>query len=210
MTSLGARHTTSSSPTTPTRSTPSYPASTTHWRFPHVNLPRQALADAGVIGDLDPATSTRRRRCSSSSPTRTPSRGPPYRYATGPAASRANCEACEAAHASRARQPRTAAGSSPTTCAATFCRRPSQPNPVDDDRNLVLLRRDLHKLFDGWRFAIVPKRQPTDAETPGVEGWELNAKRRSEGYDVDYGRPSDLQDGHSDVPVRKRRRLTDG
>ncbi|EAQ90141.1 hypothetical protein CHGG_06760 [Chaetomium globosum CBS 148.51] len=43
-----------------------------------------------------------------------------------------------------------------------YCRLPMRRDPVDDDRNLILLRRDLHLLFDQRHFTILPKRNPGD------------------------------------------------
>lgn len=44
-----------------------------------------------------------------------------------------------------------------------YCRLPRSRNPVDDDRNLILLRRDLHWLFDQRHSALLPKRSPADS-----------------------------------------------
>jgi len=38
-----------------------------------------------------------------------------------------------------------------------YCRLPYVDQPINDDRNLLLLRRDLHHLFDQRRFAFVAK-----------------------------------------------------
>ncbi|KAK3937593.1 hypothetical protein QBC46DRAFT_411015 [Diplogelasinospora grovesii] len=38
-----------------------------------------------------------------------------------------------------------------------YCRLPSKMNIIDNDRNMFLLRRDLHQLFDTRRFTIMPK-----------------------------------------------------
>ncbi|KAI7909046.1 hypothetical protein M0657_012010 [Pyricularia oryzae] len=38
-----------------------------------------------------------------------------------------------------------------------YCRFPTAVSTMDDDRNMLLLRRDVHYLFDGRRIAFVPK-----------------------------------------------------
>ena len=38
-----------------------------------------------------------------------------------------------------------------------YCRRPLEVSPINDDKNIVLLRKDVHHLFGTRRFAFVPK-----------------------------------------------------
>ncbi|KAH6634763.1 hypothetical protein B0J18DRAFT_30163 [Chaetomium sp. MPI-SDFR-AT-0129] len=38
-----------------------------------------------------------------------------------------------------------------------YCSLPADPHPINDERNLILLRRDLHHLFDTRRFTFVAK-----------------------------------------------------
>ena len=38
-----------------------------------------------------------------------------------------------------------------------YCRLQSRLNPINDDSNLILLRSDMHRLFDKRRFTIAPK-----------------------------------------------------
>lgn len=45
-----------------------------------------------------------------------------------------------------------------------YCCHPEELNPIDDERNLLLLRRDLHYLMDQRRFALIPK--VTSADNP--------------------------------------------
>ncbi|KAK0655297.1 hypothetical protein B0T16DRAFT_341490 [Cercophora newfieldiana] len=39
-----------------------------------------------------------------------------------------------------------------------YCRRPQQVSAINDDKNILILRKDLHRLFDARRFTFVPKR----------------------------------------------------
>ncbi|KAK1749400.1 hypothetical protein QBC47DRAFT_355061 [Echria macrotheca] len=39
-----------------------------------------------------------------------------------------------------------------------YCRRPLEISAINDDKNLLLLRKDLHSLFDARRFTLVPRR----------------------------------------------------
>src|SRR5947209_9175912 len=50
---------------------------------------------------------------------------------------------------------------------------------VDDCRNLILLRSDLHSIFDARRFAVVPKLPDTD-EKPAFVIHALTGNARSE------------------------------
>ncbi|KAK4233616.1 hypothetical protein C8A03DRAFT_47881 [Achaetomium macrosporum] len=39
-----------------------------------------------------------------------------------------------------------------------YCRRPLEVSAINDDKNILILRKDLHHLFDARRFTFVPKR----------------------------------------------------
>ncbi|POR32602.1 Uncharacterized protein TPAR_07172 [Tolypocladium paradoxum] len=39
-----------------------------------------------------------------------------------------------------------------------YCRRPLEVSAISDDKNILILRKDLHHLFDARRFTFVPKR----------------------------------------------------
>ncbi|KAK3367396.1 hypothetical protein B0T24DRAFT_635758 [Lasiosphaeria ovina] len=39
-----------------------------------------------------------------------------------------------------------------------YCRRPLEVSAINDDKNILVLRKDLHHLFDARRFTFVPKR----------------------------------------------------
>ncbi|KAK0701231.1 hypothetical protein B0H67DRAFT_524230 [Lasiosphaeris hirsuta] len=43
-----------------------------------------------------------------------------------------------------------------------YCRRPLEISAINDDKNMLILRKDLHHLFDARRFTFVPKRFGTD------------------------------------------------
>ncbi|GAB1311801.1 hypothetical protein MFIFM68171_02011 [Madurella fahalii] len=46
-----------------------------------------------------------------------------------------------------------------------YCRFPTDPHPVNDERNLVMLRRDLHHLLDTRRFTFAAKSASTQPST---------------------------------------------
>lgn len=47
-----------------------------------------------------------------------------------------------------------------------YCRMPLRVSCIDDDNNMLVLRKDLHHLFDNRRFTLVPKRFSTDSSRP--------------------------------------------
>ncbi|KAH6617065.1 hypothetical protein F5144DRAFT_381999 [Chaetomium tenue] len=54
---------------------------------------------------------------------------------------------------------------------ARYCRSPTDPHPINDERNLITLRRDLHHLLDTRRFTLAAKPvpaspQPSSPTTP--------------------------------------------
>ncbi|EAQ84892.1 hypothetical protein CHGG_08906 [Chaetomium globosum CBS 148.51] len=54
---------------------------------------------------------------------------------------------------------------------ARYCRFPTDPHPISDERNLITLRRDLHHLLDTRRFTLAAKPvsaspQPSSPTTP--------------------------------------------
>ncbi|KND92769.1 hypothetical protein TOPH_02864, partial [Tolypocladium ophioglossoides CBS 100239] len=112
-----------------------------HWRFPHDDLPllwatlqRPPYNAASVMATrADPrfAVQIRDRTC----------------RITG------YYEAGEVAHL----VPANCAGWFESNQMKRYCGLPSRINPVNDERNMFFLRRDLHQLFDRRRFVLVPK-----------------------------------------------------
>lgn len=47
-----------------------------------------------------------------------------------------------------------------------YCRRPLEVSAINDDKNILVLRKDLHHLFDSRRFTFVPKRFRACASEP--------------------------------------------
>lgn len=39
-----------------------------------------------------------------------------------------------------------------------YCRRPLEVSPINDDKNIIVLRKDIHHLFDTRRLTLMPKR----------------------------------------------------
>ncbi|KAI1149838.1 hypothetical protein F4825DRAFT_429013 [Nemania diffusa] len=110
-----------------------------HWLFPHNDLPPvwqglvNDLPDLPLDTDAQQATRVRDRSC----------------RITG------FFEATEAAHL----VPREAAAWFEANNMERYCRVPNRTDPIDDDANMMLIRRDLHSMFDRQRFALVPKSQ---------------------------------------------------
>lgn len=48
----------------------------------------------------------------------------------------------------------------------SYCHLPLRVSCIDDDNNLLVLRKDLHHLVDDRRFTLVPKRFGTDPSRP--------------------------------------------
>lgn len=108
-----------------------------HWRFPHDDLPHcwkdVPLDDPPGIRSADPlaAVRTRDQTC----------------RLTG------FYEECEVAHF----VPLQHHGWFESNDMQRYCRLQSRLNPIDDDSNLILLRSDIHSLFDKRRFTVAPK-----------------------------------------------------
>ena len=49
-----------------------------------------------------------------------------------------------------------------------YCRRPFEVSAVNDDRNILVLRKDIHHLFDARRFTFVPKRFGPSPRPPEI------------------------------------------
>ncbi|KAI0418970.1 hypothetical protein F5X98DRAFT_97112 [Xylaria grammica] len=111
-----------------------------NWRFPHNDLPtpwRDAFSSPSdnslLDADAQQAVRARDRAC----------------RVTG------FLEATEAAHL----VPSEASGWFEANRMERYCRVLNRTNPIDDDANMMLLRRDLHFMFDRRRFVLVPKNQ---------------------------------------------------
>jgi hypothetical protein len=110
-----------------------------HWRFPHDRLPRP-WSDL----EIPPGRSTT-----------------PFKQSLAATGRDMSCrisgyrDAVEVAHI----VPLSAGKWFDSNAMERYCRH-AELNPVDDERNLLLLRRDIHYLMDQRRFALIPKTVP--------------------------------------------------
>jgi hypothetical protein len=120
-----------------------------HWRFPHGDLPD--IWQALDIPSPSPPVASRLR----------------HLKVEGKHAAEIRDESCRLTAWTNAAEachlvPSASATWFAVNVMSRYCRLPGGRNPVDDDRNLILLRRDLHWLFDQRHFTILPKRSPGD------------------------------------------------
>ncbi|KLU91970.1 hypothetical protein MAPG_10918 [Magnaporthiopsis poae ATCC 64411] len=135
----------------PSLRTDKYPvyASFHHWRFPHAALPEPW--------------------CSLALPPYTPALGVVPIAGKQAALNRdgscrvsASVDACELAHLI----PYNEKYWFTSNRMQQYVQNPRAHIPIDDEKNLILLRRDLHFLFDRNRFVFVPKSPPSQDSSP--------------------------------------------
>ncbi|KAL8364907.1 hypothetical protein RB595_003947 [Gaeumannomyces hyphopodioides] len=125
--------------------TDKYPvyASFHHWRFPHSDLP-EPWRSVALPENIHPTNSV-------------PLAGKQAVVARdGSCRITAVIDACETAHVI----PYSERNWFASNQMIQYVREPMAHLPIDDERNLILLRRDLHFLFDRNRYVFVPKRLP--------------------------------------------------
>lgn len=129
----------------PSVRTDKYPvyASFQHWRFPHSALPEPWRRVA--LPPYAPASSSVSRVGKQAAVDR-----------DGSCRVSASTDACETAHLI----PYSEKNWFVSNQMAQYVRNPMAHLPIDDERNLILLRRDLHFLFDRNRYVFVPMSPP--------------------------------------------------
>ncbi|KAH6867387.1 hypothetical protein B0T10DRAFT_502438 [Thelonectria olida] len=118
-----------------------------HWRFPHGDVPTPWSDLAIPPSSLSSIVKQRNAAISRDGTCRISG----YFYAT------------EVAHI----VPRSAGSWFDSNNMKRYCRVTWDPQPIDDERNLLLLRKDLHHLFDQRRLTFVAK-QVDDAGPPNL------------------------------------------